>query len=443
MSNQRLDYHVEPGGSLNGRIRIPGDKSISHRALMLGAIADGVSHVHNFLPSRDCEATLAVFSSLGVGMERPVPEELRIEGMGLHGLKSPEEALDVGNSGTSMRLLAGLLSGQAFASTLTGDASLRGRPMSRVIEPLTRMGADITSRPGGLAPLAMRPVSGLKGMQYDLPVASAQVKSCILLAGLYARGETQVREPAATRDHTERMLRAMGQEVHARDGLVRIHGGAALRGGNFVIPGDLSSAAFFLVGASMTPGCRVKLEGVGINPTRTGVIEILRRMGAEIDIVDERESAGEPMADLHVAGADLQGVTIPADLVPSAIDEFPALFVAAACARGETRLEGAHELRVKESDRIQTMADGLRHLGVEARPLEGGMIIRGGGLTGGRVNARGDHRVAMAFAMAALCATRPILIEDCANVETSFPGFADCATAAGLALTREWRKGWE
>jgi len=434
----RLDYRILPGGGLAGEIVVPGDKSVSHRALMLGAIAEGETRAENFLASKDCLATLDAMAAMGVAIRRPSPTRVVIQGAGLHGLRAPAGMLDLGNSGTSMRLLAGLLAGQSFTSRLTGDESLRRRPMSRVTEPLTEMGARIETRPGGLAPLIIHGGSTLHGIRYTLPVASAQVKSCLLLAGLYAEGETEIREPAPTRDHTERMLRAMGAELRQDETTVAVPGGARLTGTALQVPGDISSAAFFLVGASMLPGSELRLTQVGVNPTRTGVIKILQRMGANIELSNLHEQGGEPVADLCVRGGELHGIHIPPELVPLAIDEFPAVFIAAACARGETRLEGARELRVKESDRIQVMAEGLQALGVEASPTEDGIVIQGGGLRGGQVDTQGDHRIAMAFAMAGLRATGPVEVRDCANVETSFPSFVELATAAGLPLTARW-----
>ena len=342
--------------------------------------------------------------------------------------------LNLGNSGTSMRLLAGLLAGQTFDTTLTGDASLSGRPMKRVVEPLTRMGARITMTAAGTAPLAIQGGMHLQGIDYVMPVASAQVKSCLLLAGLYASGRTCVTEPAPTRDHTERMLAGMGYPLQRTAGRVCLEGGHALQGISIDIPADISSTAFFLVGASIAPGSDLVLEHVGMNPTRTGVIDILMRMGADIRIENRREAGGEPVADLHVSAAPLHGIDIPPELVPLAIDEFPVLFVAAACASGRTVLTGAEELRVKESDRIQVMADGLTALGIDATATPDGMIIEGGAYGGGVIDSHGDHRIAMAFAVAALRAQGTIRILDCANVNTSFPGFVELAEAAGLHI---------
>ena len=425
---------VDPGGALTGHVHIPGDKSISHRSVMLGAIADGVSSIAGFLDGADCLATLNAMRALGVTIEGPTGGQVTVHGVGLHGLQPPAAPLDLGNAGTGMRLLTGLLAGQRFASELVGDASLSRRPMRRVTEPLTAMGAHIDTSPAGTPPLRLRGGQPLRGIDYALPVASAQVKSALLLAGLYADADTTITEPAPTRDHTERMLAGFGARVSRAERQVCLHAGSRLQATAMTVPADLSSAAFFLVGASIAPGSELLLEHVGINPTRAGVLALLRLMGADIRELNPREVGGEPVADLAVRAAPLQGITIPPELVPLAIDEFPALFIAAACAQGETVLTDASELRVKESDRIQVMADGLAACGVTAEPRADGIRIVGGTLQGGRVHSHGDHRVAMAFAMAGLCAQAPILIEDCANVRTSFPGFVDKALQAGLTI---------
>ncbi|WP_421621563.1 3-phosphoshikimate 1-carboxyvinyltransferase [Alkalilimnicola ehrlichii] len=432
-----MEFHVRPGGVLRGRLRVPGDKSISHRAIMLGALAEGETRISGFLEGADALATLRTFRAMGVDIDGPHQGRVTVQGVGLHGLRAPEGPLDLGNSGTSMRLLCGLLAGQSFDTTLTGDASLSRRPMRRVIDPLAAMGAVIESGQGGTAPLTVRGGQPLHGIDYELPVASAQVKSALLLAGLYARGRTCVTEPAPTRDHTERMLAGFGYPVQQEGRRVCIEGGGRLRGGEIEVPADISSAAFFLVGASIAEGSDITLEHVGMNPTRTGVVEILRLMGADIQVLNEREVGGEPVADLRVRSAPLKGIAIPEALVPLAIDEFPVLFIAAACAEGETLLTGAEELRVKESDRIAVMAKGLTSLGVTAEPQPDGMRIVGQpDWSGGRVHSHGDHRIAMAFTMAATRAREPIEIEDCANVNTSFPGFVELAGDAGLALSR-------
>lgn len=429
-----LVFQVEPGGSLQGRVRVPGDKSISHRAIMLGALADGVTEIDGFLEGADALGTLYAFRSMGVWIDGPTDGRVMIHGAGLEGLAMPGGPLDLGNSGTSMRLMAGLLAAQSFDTTLTGDASLSARPMRRVTEPLARMGARIETAEGGTPPLVIHGGQTLHGIDYESPVASAQVKSAILLAGLYAEGRTCVREPAESRDHTERMLSGFGWPVTRSDLTSCVEGGGRLKARVIDVPADISSAAFFLVGATIAPDSDLVLEHVGWNPTRTGVVEILRLMGADIEVLAEREAGGEPVADLRVRSAPLHGIEIPAALVPRAIDEFPVLFVAAACARGRTRLTGAGELRVKESDRIQVMADGLAALGVDARPTDDGIVIEGGVINGGRVDSHGDHRIAMSFAIAGLCATGPIRVDDCRNVNTSFPGFAELARGLGLDL---------
>lgn len=431
-------FVVNPGGSLNGKLRVPGDKSISHRAIMLGALADGRTEVTGFLDGEDCLATLAAFQAMGVPITRPEAQTVIIDGVGLNGLHKPDKPLDMGNSGTAMRLLCGVLAAQDFDCTLIGDASLTRRPMRRVTDPLATMGAKIETAAGGTPPLQVFGGQTLQARQHQLQVASAQVKSALLLAGLWVAGETCVTEPAPTRDHTERMLRGFGYSVRRDGSTVCLTGRGRLAAGPVDVPADISSAAFFLVGASIAPGSDLILEHVGINPTRTGVIEILRLMGADIEILNPREVSGEPVADLRVKYAPLQGISIPEALVPLAIDEFPALFIAAASADGNTILSGASELRVKESDRIQVMADGLLELGVEHEVRPDGILIQGRqGWGGGVIHSHDDHRIAMAFAMAGLRATDAITVLDCANVATSFPGFVAAATRVGLRLNQE------
>jgi 3-phosphoshikimate 1-carboxyvinyltransferase len=430
----QISFHIESGGRLGGTLRVPGDKSISHRSIMLGSIAEGETRVTGFLEGEDSLATLSAFRAMGVQIAGPENGNVVIQGAGPHGLRKPDVPLDLGNSGTSMRLLAGLLAGQVFDATLVGDSSLSRRPMGRVIDPLSRMGAVIDSDENQTAPLTVRGGNNLRGIRYELPVASAQVKSSILLAGLYAAGETCVTEPVTTRDHTERMLQGMGYDLQVDGSTVCLSGGGTLQGMEIDVPSDISSAAFFLVGASIVPDSDLLLTHVGINPTRTGVIDILRVMGANIELQNERMAGGEPVADIRVRSAPLHGIDIPERLVPYAIDEFPALFVAAAHARGRTVLTGAEELRVKESDRIQVMADGLQALGVDAQATPDGMIINGGPIRGGTVHSHGDHRIAMAFSMAAMIATGSVSIHDCANVNTSFPGFVSLAATAGMSI---------
>ncbi len=429
-----IDYIIQPGGSLVGRLRVPGDKSISHRAVILGSLAEGVSRVRGLLEGEDVRATLAAFRAMGVEIEGPEAGQLRLSGVGLRGLRAAGAALDMGNSGTAMRLLAGVLSAQAFDSELTGDASLRRRPMRRVVEPLAAMGARISAAPTGCPPLAIRGGRRLRGIEYRMPVASAQVKSALLLAGLYAEGVTAVIEPAPSRDHTERMLRAFAYPVEIDGQTVSVRGGGQLRPCDLEVPGDLSSAAFFLVAAAVAGKADLLIEGVGVNPTRTGVLELLGRMGARIELSRRRELGCEPVADIRVLNGPLRGISIPESLVPLAIDEFPILFVAAACAKGETVLRGARELRVKESDRLAVMAQGLRRLGIDARETEDGISIRGGELSAGTVDSHGDHRVAMAFAIAGVAAHGPVTVRDCKNVDTSFPGFVELAQGVGVGI---------
>lgn len=432
MSTKPISYHVSAGGRLQGRIRVPGDKSISHRSIMLGSLAEGVTEISGFLEGEDSLATVAAFRAMGVAIEGPHQGRVSINGVGLHGLKQPSGPLDCGNSGTSMRLLAGLLSGQSFDVELIGDASLSRRPMKRIAKPLAAMGAKIETVGEGTPPLRIKGGQALQGIHYEMPVASAQVKSALLFAGLYAQAKTCVTEPAPTRDHTERMLKGFGYSVERRGSTVCVKSGGKLTATAIDVPADISSAAFFMVGASIASGSDIVLEHVGINPTRTGIIDILRLMGADLQVQNQKEVGGEPVADIRVRAATLKGIHVPPELVPLAIDEFPVLFIAAACAQGETVVTGAEELRVKESDRIQVMADGLVALGIDARPTADGMIIQGGKIGSGRINSCGDHRIAMAFAMAALRANGPIVIDDCANVATSFPGFQRLAQAAGL-----------
>ena len=433
---KHLEFIVQPGGCLSGDIRVPGDKSISHRAIMLGSLAEGITEVSGFLEGEDALATLQAFRDMGVVIEGPNNGQLTLHGVGLHGLKPPPGPIYCGNSGTSMRLLAGILAAQRFDAVLLGDASLGKRPMERVARPLRALGADIRSTGDqGTAPLTITGGKALKGIVYDMPVASAQVKSSVLLAGLWAEGETVVTEPAPTRDHTERMLRGFGYAVTTEGPRVTLRGGGRLVATRIDVPADISSAAFFMVAASIAEGSDITLRHVGINPTRIGVVNILRAMGGDLAVSNEQEVGGEPVADIRVRSARLKGIAIPEDQVPLAIDEFPALFIAAACAEGRTVLTGAAELRVKESDRIQVMADGLQALGIAAQPTPDGIIIDGGRLGAGRVASHGDHRIAMAFTMAALRAAGPIEIEDCANVATSFPDFVGLARSAGINIS--------
>lgn len=429
----RLDWSSRASGPLHGSVRVPGDKSVSHRALMLAAIAEGDSRIRGFLEGEDTRATAAVLAQLGVRIDTPAAGARVVHGVGLHGLRGTTQALDCGNAGTGMRLLAGLLAGQAFDSTLVGDASLSKRPMRRVTDPLALMGARIDTH-DGLPPLHVRGGQPLQGVRYELPVASAQVKSALLLAGLYAEGETEIIEPHPTRDYTERMLAAFGWPIAFAPGRAKLSGGHVLRATDVEVPADFSSAAFFLVAASVVPGSVVRLPAVGLNPRRTGLLQALRLMGADIAVENEREAGGEPVGDLVVRHAPLHGVELPEALVPDMIDEFPALFIAAAVAGGRTVIRGAAELRVKESDRIATMATGLRALGAAIEETPDGAIIHGGRLGGGTVASHLDHRIAMSFAVAGLVAAGPVRINDCSHVATSFPGFLELANGCGFAL---------
>ena len=430
----REEWSAFGRGPLRGEVAVPGDKSVSHRAVMLAALADGASRITGFLESEDARATEAIFRAMGVRIETPAPGERIVHGVGLDGLRAPSAELDCGNSGTAMRLLAGLLAGQSFDSVLTGDASLSTRPMQRIIAPLERMGARIGAAEGGVPPLRVHGNNPLHGIEIKTEVASAQVKSAILLAGLRARGETCVREPRPTRDYTERMLEAFGWPVTYAPGLARLSGGHRLRATDVAVPADFSSAAFFIIAATLVPGSELRLRCVGINPRRTGLLHVLQAMGADIQVHPMGEQGGEPVADLVVRHAPLRGIEVPVEHVADMIDEFPALFVAAACATGTTVVRGAAELRVKESDRIAAMAAGLRALGIAVEETPDGAVIRGGALRGGVVDSLGDHRIAMAFAAAGQVADGAVAVHDVANVATSFPGFAAAAAAAGFGL---------
>jgi len=427
-------YIVSPSGKIDGTLRVPGDKSISHRAVMLGALAKGATQINGFLEAEDTNATLRAFKEMGVPIEGPTGGQVTIHGVGLHGLQSPSNPLYLGNSGTAIRLLSGIMAGQTFSVEMGGDELLSRRPMRRITEPLNAMGAHVLASDDETPPLIILDKQRLQGIDYILPIASAQVKSCLLLAALYANGTTCVTEPAPTRDHTERLLHGFGYPVKREGRRVCLQGGGKLQGISIDVPADISSAAFFIVGAVISKGADLLLNHVGINPTRIGVINILRQMGANITLHNQRNIGGEPVADIHVCSSELHGIQIPNEQVPLAIDEFPILFIAAACAKGETILTGASELRVKESDRIQVMADGLQAIGVDAQPTADGMVIMGGKIRGGVVNSCGDHRVAMAFTMAALRAKETITIEDCTNVASSFPNFVNLAQISGIDI---------
>jgi 3-phosphoshikimate 1-carboxyvinyltransferase len=430
------DYIITPGGALHGCVRVPGDKSISHRAVMLGAIANGQTCIHGFLQGEDTLATMAAFRAMGIAIDQD-GEDVRIHGAGLYGLKPPAHPLDLKNSGTSARLLAGLLAGQKFDCKIIGDASLMKRPMRRVTEPLIEMNADISCSEQGTLPIIIRGGRRLQGIDYSLPVVSAQLKSCLLLAGLYAEGKTCVHETVITRDHTERMLEHFGCVLEKKKNAICISGGHELKASEIIVPSDISSAAFFMIGACIAEGSDITLENVGINPARDGVIRILQSMGANITLNNQRVLSGEPVADVRLRASPLHGVDIPPELVPGAIDEFPAIMAAAATANGKTVLRGAAELRVKESDRIVAIAEGLRAIGISVLTLDDGMEVTGGRIRGGIVNSHSDHRIAMAFAMAGLKSEEPIRVVDCTNVNTSFPGFIEIAQQAGLNIRQE------
>ena len=431
-----LSYISTPVTSINGEITVPGDKSISHRSIILGAIAKGTSHIKGFLDGEDCIATLNAFRAMGVVIEGPVQQELVIHGVGKYGLSRPQQTIDCGNSGTSMRLLAGLLAAQSFDSKLSGDSSLLKRPMRRIAKPLTQMGAEIRTT-DDKPPLYIKGGKSLQGIDYVLPEASAQVKSSILLAALYAKGATSVSENGISRDHTERMLKTFSYPLYQSNNKITVTADGELQGTDISVPGDISSASFFIVAATIIPGSEVLIRNVGINPTRTGVLHILAEMGANIAILNQRQEGGELVADLRVKYAQLQGIKIPSAMVPIAIDEFPILFIAAACAQGQTVLSGAKELRLKESDRIGVMAEGLKKLGLTVQEYEDGIMIQGGSILGGVVESKGDHRIAMSFAIAGALAKGSVTILNCANVATSFPTFVKTANELHLSIKEE------
>ncbi|MCE0723911.1 3-phosphoshikimate 1-carboxyvinyltransferase [Legionella sp. 9fVS26] len=427
------NFISKPVHSIKGEITVPGDKSISHRSIIFGSIAKGTTIINGFLDGDDCIATLKAFQAMGVTIEGPDEQQVVIYGVGKHGLKKPEKMIDCGNSGTSMRLLAGLLAAQSFDSQLTGDESLLKRPMLRVSKPLTQMGADITTV-DGKPPITIKGGKKLTGIHYVMPEASAQVKSCILLAGLYAEGETRITEIGISRDHTELMLKNFSYPVHRSNNTLIINSAYECLGTDVYVPGDISSAAFFIVAASIIPGSDILIRNVGLNPTRTGIIHILLEMGANITLLEQRQLGEEMVADLRIKHAPLKGINIEANMVPLAIDEFPVIFIAAACAQGQTSLRGASELRFKESDRIAAMVDGLKKLGIHAQALDDGIIIEGGTLHGGTVESRGDHRIAMSFAIAGAVASDPVTIKNCVNVATSFPLFVETAKELQLQI---------
>ncbi|WP_131781656.1 3-phosphoshikimate 1-carboxyvinyltransferase [Legionella gresilensis] len=432
-----VDFISSPVEKLLGDITVPGDKSISHRAIMLGAIAHGTTTINGFLDGEDCLATLKAFCLMGVSIEGPISQRVIIHGVGKYGLQPPTDTIDCGNSGTSIRLLAGLLAAQPFDSSLTGDASLLKRPMERVSRPLNQMGANINTTEGK-PPLFIKGGKELVGITYEMPEASAQVKSALLLAGLYASGDTTIIEPGFTRDHTERMLTTFSYPIRKCENKIIINSDGECISTDIIIPGDISSAAFFIVAATLIPDSDILIRNIGINPTRTGVIQILQQMGAHIDLKNKRLYGEELVADLHVRYAPLEGIDIPSNLVPLAIDEFPIIFIAAACAKGQTRLHGAKELRNKESDRISAMADGLQRLGIEIQTFSDGVFINGGTIKGGKIDSYHDHRIAMAFSIAGAVAKDKVIIKNCANVATSFPSFVKTANMIHLAIEEQY-----
>ena len=427
------NFRIEPSSSIVGKVNIPGDKSISHRAIILAAIADGESRIKNFLQGEDTLATIRVFQKMGVNIKND-GDIIIVKGVGLHGLRAENPTLDFGNSGTSVRLLSGLLSAQNFSSQLIGDESLMKRPMSRIINPLQKMNAKINCTDLGTLPIKIEGGQKIEGIEYELPIFSAQLKSCLLLAGLYAEGTTKIIENMATRDHTERMLANFSHSVIKKGNQISIKKADRLIGCEIIVPGDFSSAAYFIVAAILTPNSNIILENVGVNPTRNAMIKIMKLMGADVELKNERLESGEPVATIYAKTSKLIGIDIPEELVPVAIDELPIILVAAACAKGKTKLSGAAELRVKESDRIQSMLDGFISLGIKVKALEDGMIIEGGQYNGGVINSNDDHRIAMAFSIAGIIAKAPIIINSCKNVATSFPEFVDTAKHLGMNI---------
>ena len=430
------NFVTSNSGPLSGSIKVPGDKSISHRSIMLGSIAEGVTRVSGFLEGDDSLATLNAFKEMGVAIQRE-GSNVTIQGVGMNGLKEPRKPLNLGNSGTSIRLMSGLLSAQTFDSVLCGDESLSSRPMGRVINPLQEMGADISGN-DSKPPLVIKGGKQLSAIEYTLPVASAQIKSCLLLAGLYSEGTTSIIENGISRDHTERMLKGFGYDVISSPNKISLLGGGTLKGCEIEVPSDISSAAFFMVAGCISENSSIHLNSVNINPTRTGVIDILKLMGGNIELSNERLQAGELIADIKVTSSRLKGIEIPENLVPLAIDEFPVLFIAASCAEGETILTGAKELRVKESDRIQVMANGLASLGINNEVLEDGIRISGGEFKKqtNSIRSHHDHRISMAFAIASVRSKFDIEIEGVDNVKTSFPNFIELANSIGMKISQ-------
>lgn len=415
--------NIKKSNGLRGEVSVPGDKSISHRSIMLGALAKGVTKITNFLQGADCLSTMACFRHMGIEIEN-LSGKVLVHGQGLHGLSAPKDILDVGNSGTTIRLLSGILASQAFSSTLTGDASIQKRPMKRVMEPLGQMNAKIKSLPGnGCAPLQIDGTP-LKGIHYQSPVASAQVKSCVLFAGMYANGPTSVTEPALSRNHSELMLKHFGAKLTSRETCVSIEPEPVLEAREILVPGDISSAAYFIAAGLLVPHAEILIKNVGVNPTRDGMLKVCQAMGADIQYLNRREDSGEPTADLLVRSSALSGTVIEGDIIPTLIDELPMLAVMAAFAKGETVIRDAAELKVKESDRIALVTENLAAMGADVTATSDGMIIRGGpALLGARIRTCKDHRIAMSFAVAALAAEGTTMIEDADCVNISYPGF--------------------
>lgn len=443
-NNSPVTFVAKPSGHVTGEIIVPGDKSVSHRSIMFGSLAEGTTTVSGFLPGNDCIATMNAFKQMGIEIEGPDENQnVTIHGKGLYGLSAPKAQIDIGNSGTSIRLMSGILAGQSFAASMAGDNSLNKRPMGRVVNPLKLMGANISAAEDGTPPVVTEGLGNKKltAIHYDLPMASAQVKSCVMLAGLYADGKTSVTEPGITRDHTERMLRAFGYDVEVESQgqvtTVTLQGGGKLTATHIEVPGDISSATFFMVAGLIAKSGQLTIKNVGMNPTRIGSINILQAMGGDLTITNERMAGGEPVADVVVKASQLKGIDISERDVPLAIDEFPVLFIAAACATGTTRLRGAEELRVKESDRLQAMIDGLVTIGVECKGYEDGIDIVGGPIGGGVIESHDDHRIAMSFAISSIRATEEIKILECDNVATSFPNFVALANQVGLSISQE------
>ncbi|MFK8013533.1 MAG: 3-phosphoshikimate 1-carboxyvinyltransferase [Marinicellaceae bacterium] len=430
-----LTSHQQTQLSVNAEVVVPGDKSISHRSMILGGIANGITEVTGFLESADCLATMQAMQSMGVKIEKD-KDKYKIYGVGKNGLKAPQNGkIDCGNSGTGMRLLSGVMAAQQFDSEIFGDDSLNSRPMTRITKPLEMMGANVSATKKGTAPLIFKAVDKLQAINYQSPVASAQVKSCVLLAGLYSKGIISLTEPKLSRDHTENMLRGFGCELESSNLTVSMQGGQSLKAINIQVPADISSSAFFMVLALLSENSQITFKNLCVNPSRTGVISILKLMGADITFINQSTNAGEQIADVVVKSSQLQGIEVPHEYIASAIDEFPIIFIAASLAQGQTRLTNAMELRHKESDRITAMADGMKLLGIDCHELEDGIVINGGTLNGGHVDAEDDHRIAMSFLIAGQVSQSKITVDNCKNIMTSFPNFLSICHDLGLKIS--------